>query len=314
MEEDRRLFESAFRVTRIHHGRFFDFYLPGMIRYGGKRGRYPAVSITGDRCTLRCEHCRGRLLEPMIKVTGPGELLKKAGLLLKNGIYGLLLSGGCDAKGSLPWSTYAGAIARIHDRTPLYLSAHVGFPDPETCLVLKDIGIQQGLIDVMGDEITASEIYHLEGLHTVIRALEGIHESRLSLVPHIVAGLRYGKMDAEEKALEIISRFKPAALVIVVLTPLKGTPMSRVSPPSALQIGRLIARARLLLPEIPISLGCERPRNREGAVMETYAVQAGATRMAVWSEEAVAECERLGLCPRFQATCCSLAFDARYRF
>jgi uncharacterized radical SAM superfamily protein len=63
-----------------------------------------------------------------------------------------------------------------------------------------------------------------------------------------------------------------------------------------------------LMPEIPIALGCERPRNKEGAMMEMIAIRTGATRMAVWSDEILEDARNLGLIPRFQSTCCSLDF------
>lgn len=312
--EDSGLLQEAWEVTRANHSREFTFYLPGMVRYGRERGRYPAVSITGDRCRLLCEHCKGKLLEPMIKISGPEGLVEKGRRLKKNGAQGILLSGGSDEQGRLPWEPYYEAIKRVEDETGLFLSAHVGFPDRDTCRRLKAAGVKQALIDVMGDRETARRIYHLEGLQTVIAAMESIAESGLQFVPHVVTGLFYGNMRAEYKALEIIRRYKPSALVIVVLTPLKGTAMAELSPPSPLEVGRLLARARLMMPEVPISLGCERPRNRQGLVMEKLAVRAGANRMAVWSKEAIEEAESLGLRTRFQPTCCSVDFTEDFSY
>jgi hypothetical protein len=178
---------------------------------------------------------------------------------------------------------------------------------------LKKNGVRQALVDVMGDEETASSVYHLGGLQTVRDALESISQSGLQLAPHIVAGLHYGRMKGEEEALQMLSRYDPAVLVVVVLTALKGTPMAGIKPPSPLEVARLIAKARLLMPHLPISLGCERPRNKEGTELEKLALRAGITRMAVWSEEALEEASRLGLSSRFQPTCCSVDFAENYR-
>jgi hypothetical protein len=311
--EDERLFDEAFRTARANHGRGITFYLPGMIRYENERGRYPAISLTGNRCELQCEHCKGRLLDPMIPVTEPDDLIRKAASLQKRGAHGILLSGGSDRQGRLPWAKYAEAIRTTAETTGLYLSAHVGFPDLDTCRQLKNSGVRQALIDVMGDDETVREVYHLKGLETVGHALESISLGGLQLVPHIVAGLDYGRIKGEEEAMRIVSRHQPAALVVVVLTGLKGTPMAGVRPPSPLEVARLIAKARLLMPRLPISLGCERPRNKQGTEMEKLALRAGVTRMAVWSEEALEEASRLGLSPRFQSTCCSVDFTDSFR-
>lgn len=306
--KDRELFQAAWDATRKERGSDFTFYLPGMIRYGRTRGRYPAVSITGTRCDLLCEHCKGRLLQPMIQVPDPDKLPGVARKLKKGGALGLLLSGGADISGRLPWDNFYDALTAAYEETGLFMSAHVGFPDRETCRRLKQAGIQQALLDVIGDRETATRVYHLKGEAVVLDALEAVSRSGLATAPHVVAGLYYGRLGSEKKALEIISRNKPDVVVIVVLSPLKGTPMAAAVPPSPLEVARLIAEARLLMPQVPIALGCERPRNRQGLLLERLALRAGATRMSVWSEEAIQEARSLGLKPRFQLTCCSVPF------
>ncbi|MBN2031634.1 MAG: hypothetical protein JW836_00035 [Deltaproteobacteria bacterium] len=311
---DKALFEEAWGSARARHGNDFTFYLPGMIRYGSTRGRYPAVSITGSRCDLLCKHCMGLLLKPMIHVSDPARLPCVARKLKENKMLGLLLSGGADRSGKLPWDKFYDPITRAYEETGLFMSAHVGFPDQETCLRLKQAGVKQALMDVIGDRETATQVYHLKSESVVPDALESISRSGLALAPHVVAGLYYGRLEGEKKALEMISRYHPDVLVIVVLSPLKGTPMASAVPPSALEVARLIAEARLLMPEVPIALGCERPRNRQGWVMEKLAIRAGATRMSVWSDEAIQESIRLGLKPRFQLTCCSVPFREDFAY
>jgi uncharacterized radical SAM superfamily protein len=314
---DRELFNQAWRVARDHHGDKVTFYLPGMIRYGNLRGLYPAISLTGEQCELLCEHCKGLLLKPMIQVTGPEALVDKCENLARSGRVGVLLSGGSDREGRIPWERFYDAISTIKSKTGLFISVHSGFLDRATATGLKQAGVDQALIDIMGDEETAREVYHLDGLHTVIASLENLVSAGIEVVPHIVAGLMYGRMQGEYDALGTIERFRPASLVIVVLTPLKGTPMSGVSPPSPAEIARLIATARLMMPRVPISLGCERPRIGEGQAMEELAIQAGVTRMAVWSSNTVDLAVSLGLQPRFQPTCCSVPyredFSTRFR-
>jgi uncharacterized radical SAM superfamily protein len=309
---DRELFDEAFKVAREHHGDEMTFYLPGMIRYGNLRGLYPALSLTGDGCELLCEHCKGLLLKPMISVTDPEDLVMKCRNLARTGRVGVLLSGGSDRKGRIQWERFYDAISEVKSETRLFISVHSGFLDLTTAARLKRAGVDQALIDVMGDEETARDIYHLDGLYTVIDSLESLVISGLEVVPHIVAGLMYGRMQAEYEALRTIARFPPASLVIVVLTPLKGTPMSGVTPPSPEEIARLIATARLMMPSVPISLGCERPRTGDGQVMEELAVHAGATRMALWSDKTVDLAISLGLRPRFQPTCCSVAYREEF--
>ncbi|MBW2002029.1 MAG: radical SAM protein [Deltaproteobacteria bacterium] len=307
-KKDRDLFDQAWNITRENHGSSFTFYLPGMIRYGKMRGLYPALSLTGDRCQLLCEHCKGLLLKPMIKAEDPETLITKCRKLAHSGHPGVLLSGGSDREGRLPWKKFYQAIQKIKTETDLFLSVHSGFLDFNTAVALKEAGVDQALIDVMGDEETAKKIYHLDSLQTVITSLENLFQSGLDVVPHVVAGLMHGKIQGEYNALHIIRRFNPSSFVIVVLTPLKGTPMEDVAPPSPIEVARLIASARVMMPYTPISLGCERPRNRQGQRMEELAIYAGATKMAVWSKKTIDLALNLGLIPRFQPTCCSVPY------
>ena len=312
-KEDRDLFNRAWEITRKNHESDFTFYLPGMIRYGSIRGRYPALSLTGDRCELQCEHCKGLLLKPMIPADTPEALVEKCLNLARSGHIGVLLSGGSDRKGRLPWNEFLGAISRVRSETGLFISVHCGFLDLETAAALKGAGVDQALIDVMGDEDTARNIYHLEGLQEVVNSLRALSRAELDVVPHIVAGLNYGRIQGEYEALGIILRFQPSALVVVILTPLKGTPMAHVPPLPPIEVGRLIARARVMMPNIPISLGCERPRNKENELMEALAIYAGATRMATWSEKTVELAVELGLKPRLQSTCCSVPYRQDFK-
>ena len=307
-ERDKHLFYQAWKIAREEFGNGFTFYLPGMMRCGNMRGLYPAISITGNNCQLMCEHCKGRLLMPMIQISSPEILVQKCLNLAHSGRVGVLLSGGSDKKGRLPWEKFFSAIAKIKSETGLFLSVHSGFVSNSQAVGLKDAGVDQALIDVIGDDETAREIYHLDGLNNVITSLDNLFRAGIEVIPHIVSGLMYGKMQGEYEALEIIKDYNPDAIVIVVLTPLKGTPMSDVSSPSPIEIGRLIVRARLIMPGMHISLGCERPRNTEGQLMEELAMFAGATRMAIWSEKTIKTAVNLGLKPFFQRTCCSLPY------
>jgi uncharacterized radical SAM superfamily protein len=311
-ERERDLFLQAWKVARDHHGDNITFYLPGMIRYGQMRGLYPALSLTGDRCWLQCEHCKGLLLKPMIGVPSPKALMEKCLNLARSGRLGVLLSGGSDPEGRLPWKEFNQGISYIRSDTNLFISIHSGFLDFDTAFALKEAGVDQALIDVMGDEETATTIYHLDGLQRVIDSLENLFAAGLDVVPHIVAGLMYGAIQGEYEALRIIRPFEPSCLVIVALTPLKGTPMSDISSPLPIEIARLIATARLMMPHTPISLGCERPRTREGQLTEELAIYAGITRMAVWSKKTVDLAISLGLKPRFQPTCCSVPYREDY--
>lgn len=300
------LLEQARRISWDRFGKKITFYLPGMFTIDGETGKYPALSITGSSCALNCDHCGARILETMIDVSSPEQLIEQCERLARNGAVGCLISGGSNADGRLPWDVFAPAIREIKDKTGLFVSVHTGLLDGEYAHMLKEAGIDQALIDVVGDQETFSKIYRIDdGFWRIEETLAALKEACIQTIPHIVVGLNYGEISGEYKALELIRRYGPACLVIVVFMPIAGTKMESVSPPAAEKVAELIAAARLSMPDTHISLGCARPRSNYSERLEELAVDAGVNRMALWSEKALNRARRYGLDIQFTKTCCS---------
>jgi len=290
-----------------NQGREITFYLPGMFISDNRTGKYPAISITGSECSLQCDHCRARILEPMIPATSPGGLVETCLGLAANGHIGVLISGGCDRSGRLPWNSFAAAVKEIKRKTDLFISVHSGIIDHPTALALKDAGVDQALIDVIGDDLTFKDIYHVDfGVERIRESLEALQAAGLAIIPHIVCGLHYGRIRGEKTAVEIISQFPAVAqVVIVALMRLRGTPLWGTRPVAAEAVAGIIAATRFKMPQVEISLGCARQRGNTS--LEILAIDAGVNRMAIPSEEAVARAKELGLKIHYQRTCCSVS-------
>lgn len=287
-------------------GRQVTFYLPGMFRDGAERGLYPAVSLTGDACALRCDHCRGSILRDMPAVATPEALVEKGMELARAGMRGLLVTGGSDIQGALPWGEFLDGIAHLKRHTTLKISIHSGVLDGAMARRLKDAGVDQALVDVVGSAETLREVCHLPpSLELVQGTLEALFGAGLDVVPHVVVGLHYGKMAGEERALRMIAPYRPRAMVLVVIMPLKGTAMEEVGSPDDEDIAKVFIEARRRLPDSHISLGCARPRGRASERIELIALDAGFNRMALPSETAQRHAARYGLSLHHQKTCCS---------
>ncbi|MFH0957878.1 MAG: radical SAM protein [Pseudomonadota bacterium] len=300
-------FIEAWNLSRTRYGFDIIFYQPGMFVVDGKRGAYPAASITGPNCELNCSHCDGKLLENMVPCFDGAALVNFAKRAEAKGDKGILVSGGCDRHGSLPWPEFTEAIRQIHDETNLVVTIHTGQIDLNQAQKLKDAGVKQALIDVLGSDSTAKEIFHLtEGITSIVRSLDALHVAGLEVVPHIVHGIHYGTEKGEMKALEIISNYPVSKYVIVVFTPLKGTKMAWVKPPTPLDVASFIAKARMTLPHMKCSLGCARPGGRYRKELDRLAIRAGINSMAVGSDESIFEATKLGLNVIRKFTCCSL--------
>ena len=289
-------------------GKRITFFLPGMFRCDGVYGKYPAVSITGTECALSCDHCKGTLLHSMISATTPALLIEKCMFLSEKGNHGVLISGGCDEEGRLPWNNFIPAIRKIKEKTGLFISVHCGLLDDATALELKEAGVDQALIDVIGDDDTYRSIYHVTfGVARIASTLESLQKARLPVTPHIVCGLHYGRIRGEKKAIEMISRFDPEQVVIVSYMKIPGADRSKFVLPGAEEVAGIIAQTRFRMPEVRISLGCARERGN--TLLEILAIDAGVNRMAIPSDEAIQRAVDYGLETRYQRTCCSVSRD-----
>lgn len=291
-----------------HFGKKIVFYLPGMFVQNGISGKYPAISITGNECALMCDHCHGKLLTSMIQAPGPEKLIDICLALDAKENNGVLLSGGCDVSGRLPWDQFIPAIKEIKQRTNLFVSIHSGLINEKEALGLKQAGVDQALIDIIGDNETFQRMYHVPfGVERTLDTMACLERAGLPVIPHIVCGLNYGIIQGESKAVEMIADFKVEQLVIVSLMSIPGTPACRAVPPAAEAVADIIVQARTKMPATRISLGCA--RRRGDYFLETLAIDAGVNRMALPSDEAVARARHYGLEIHYQKTCCSVTRD-----
>lgn len=301
------LLDRAWDVSRARHGNVLTVYVPGMFVVNGRRGRYRAVSITGSRCDLDCRHCKGLLLKTMPHAVEPEGLLDFGLRAAAGGDYGILVTGGCDAEGRLPWNRFTPAIRTLKSRTNLIVTVHAGQVNDAEARALKDAGVDQALVDVIGDDSTARDIYHLrDGVAVIRRTMDSLAGAGLEIVPHILCGLHFGRFKGEYAALEILADYPLKKYVVVVIMPFRGTPMAGISPPDPEESARFVAEARLRLPELQGGLGCARPRGRYRRDLDIMAVRAGINSLALPSDRALDEAEKRGLRVVYRETCCSL--------
>lgn len=298
----------AREISWHHLGKKIVFYLPGMFLLNNVRGKYPAISITGSQCALMCDHCQGKILDAMLQASSPEKLIAICLELDSKGNHGVLISGGCDLSGRLPWGRFLTAIREIKQRTNLSVSIHSGLVNEKEAADLKQAGVDQTLIDVIGDDETFQKLYHLPfGVERIHDAMACLERAGLPVIPHIVCGLNYGTIKGEDRAIEMIADFKIEQLVVLSLMTIPGTPAWRATPPAAEAVAELIVQARIKMPSTRISLGCA--RRRGDYLLETLAIDAGVNRMALPSDEAIARARSYDLEIYYQKTCCSATRD-----
>ncbi|MEE8431990.1 MAG: radical SAM protein [Candidatus Desulfatibia sp.] len=269
---------------------------------------FPAVSITGGECMLRCEHCRGKLLEPMIPATTPTDLLETAASLASQNAEGILISGGSDRGNRIPFKDFLWAIEKIKNTYDLRIAVHTGLIDSRDARGLSDAGVDTAMIDVIGSDETISHIYHLDkSVEDFEASLENLCSTSMKVAPHIVLGLHYGKMLGEWKALEIVARHSAETLIVVVAMPYYAKDPSKFPAPPAEEVGKFLAECRRKLPEKEIALGCARPGGEYRQRTDLYALAAGVDGIAFPADGTLEAAGKLGLKAEVSYACCSMS-------
>lgn len=303
--------QKAQELRRANFDKKIHFYAPSFMyyktsHYCSSPADFPTISVTGKGCGLKCKHCGGRVLETMYPAETPEKLFELCALLRRNGALGCLISGGCLPDGTVPLAKFAEAIGKVKHELGLTVFVHTGIVDYETADALKRACVDGALIDIIGSDETISEIYKLNvTVEDYENSLRALHQAGITFVPHIIVGLHYGKLRGELHALEMVSKYEPSAVVVIAFMPIRGTEMSNVKPPEPLDIAKVIAAARLMLPTTPIVLGCMRPKGKHRARTDVLAIKAGVNAIAFPTEDAVRFAESQGCVAVFSSLCCA---------
>ena len=292
----------------------FKSYQTSELKTCGKNA-WPAVSITGGDCKLQCDHCKASILEPMIPARTPEELWRVVNEIIEDGAQGMLLTGGSNHRNEVEYAPHYDTIRRIKDEFPQFrIAVHAALVDDDAALSMEQAGIDVAMMDVIGAQETITRVYHLRRSVADFEAtLESLVRTRMKVVPHIVIGLHYGRMLGEWKALEIIRRHLPDAVVLVVVMPFYASEKKPFATPDSGEVGHFFRAARAALPATPLLLGCARPPGEARMQIDTYAVMAGLDGIAHPADGAVELAARLGRRVRVTPACCSIVVGDEVR-
>lgn len=274
---------------------------------------FPSISVTGNSCSLMCQHCRGKLLERLIHATTNEGLERKAILLHRKGAKGILLTGGCDERGCVPIKNLIPAIKKLKEETDLIIIAHTGFISPEEAGLLKNSGLDGIGFDVMGDMTSVSEVYGLRvSEKEYMDSLQAISRSGLFIFPHVCVGIHFGKLSGEYRALEMIRTIMPTAVIITGLMPVAGTPMENIRPdPSDFE--NVLKKAIRMFPHTPVLLGCAHSSGKDRADIEKMALLCGVSGIAAPAMNTIKYAQENGYEINFYGSCCGLIPDEKMK-
>jgi uncharacterized radical SAM superfamily protein len=299
---------EAFRIREQNFGKEITFSFPDIISHRSRELRFAAISVTGGHCDLRCAHCKGKLLESMIPAVNAETFSRSVDHLRLKGAHGILVSGGADRNGEVPLEEFIPPIKTLKQNDPQFrVIVHTGLIRKETAEKLKEAAVDQILIDVIGDEDTIREVYHLDkSVEDYEEALWMLKEMGHRLAPHIIIGHHFGEIRGEWRALEMVTRVAVETIVLVVLKNLQPDGENLFKVPDPEEISKISAIARILNPGIPIRMGCIRPADPRKAAMEKGAIDSGINTIAYPLQGTIDYAKEIGLDSKFIEMCCSL--------
>ena len=274
--------------------------------YRNRPCSFAALSVTGRRCERCCPHCGGLLLHDMLDAGTTEAFRCCVDKAAEAGCAGLLVSGGSDESGEVPVLLFAGEVAYAKNKG-LKAVVHTGLTSRETAMALREAGADQILPDVIGSESTIRDVYGLKKRpEDYYASLLACKEAGIPSAPHIVIGLDYGRIDGEYRAVDLARAAGAEKLILVVLTPRRGTAMQGLPPPPLSETLQVMAYAADAFGGDRIALGCARPPVYSAA-LEKAAVDLGFRAIAYPRAETIRYASGLGLEPIFIEECCSLA-------
>ena len=270
--------------------------------------RFIAVSLMGSSCRLMCDHCRTRMLKALHRASTPERFLLLCENMHARGCRGMLLTGGCDRDGTIPLPPFASAAREARERWGYRFAAHTKLVTDDFARAAVAAGIDPLMVDVVGDEDSLHEVYHLRkhSLEDVERSLDRAEAHGLRLAPHIMIGLARGRVVGERRALKMLQGRPLAALAIVAFTPLRHTPMAdvKIDLPAVLEI---LEEARQAFPDTRLSLGCAKTGGKMQRQLEERALELGYDAIAYPSEGVIARAREMGYEVTLSEACCALA-------
>jgi uncharacterized radical SAM superfamily protein len=300
--------------TNAGAGRTIRFSTPTFKAYsscdvdGCSSNAFPAFSVTAAGCALMCDHCQAKILEPMIPATSPEMLERKVrAMVATQDLRGFLLSGGSTKRNEIKYERFYPVVEALKRDFPyLRIAIHSALLDERRARSMEAAGVDTAMMDVIGSQDTIRDVYHLDRpVEDFEATLAALASTSMEVVPHIVIGLHYGRIEGEPRALDIVARHRISSLVLVVVMPFYAKPGTFVTP-RAEDVGRIFVEARARLPHREVLLGCARPPGMHRRVTDAYAVAAGLDGIAFPAEGTLAVAHALGRSVVQEHACCSI--------
>jgi uncharacterized radical SAM superfamily protein len=287
------------------------FYMPNIIKYKTKEitncenNKFPAITITGRECALNCKHCEKKFLETLFDASNPDDLFKFAENLYNEKGKGFLITGGSNQEGYVNIKEHYETISKIKQKFKFQIALHSGLITEENIEYIKKSNVDLVMIDIIGDNKTIKEIYHLDKkVEDFENSLKLLQENKINFAPHVLIGLYNGKLGGEKNAIDIISKYQEylKKLVLIVYRPLSHYKKNLT--PKYNDIKDIFEYTKENINK-EISLGCARPFGKLRYEIDKLAVDLGFSSIAYPAEDILSYCILNEIEFHIENICCS---------
>lgn len=258
---------------------------------------HPTVSVTGDRCDLRCPHCMGHYLRGMVPLTTSDSVVSYVDSA-SDEVESITFSGGCDMRGSVPLLLVEKGLKYAADNG-MRVCAHTGFQKDEEIRRLIDAGVTDFLIDLHQDpEIIRNVLGIPREPGEYSDLIDSILEHGGKVTVHLCFG--FGKVDYE-LSKELMKRKGIREITVLTLVPTEGTCIED----SVIAEDTVVDCIRDLIDSgFEVTLGCMRDRSLRG--LEKKSIDLGVRKIANPSTDTELYASEKGLSIVKKNTCCCL--------
>ena len=287
----KNLVQEAWKVRKAHFADEIVFDYPTQTE---------SITLTGQSCALNCAHCGGHYLKGMRNVE---EIQIHGDLNASYPFRSALVSGGCTPEGKVPFAQHLEFLHKL--KQDVRLNFHVGLLNRDEIALLKGLADVVSF-DFVADRTTINEVYGLEqGPEDYRRVYLGLRDV-VPVMPHLTLGLKGGEWCGEEEALDELQELGFDGLIFNVFIPTPGTRYAQRQPLPVEEVVRFLARARIRFPDVPLALGCMRPKGRYRLILDEAAVTLGMNRLVIPTPGARRVADELGLRVIRGEECCAL--------
>jgi uncharacterized radical SAM superfamily protein len=232
----------------------------------------------------------------MVPAVTDEQVLRTAENILRAGGKGMLLSGGCDVRGSVPLPSFAGTIRKVVDMG-LEINVHAGFMTEDEASALVSAGVKEFSVDVHQDPVVIRSVLNLDRRpEDYCELLRTIIDAGGRPMPHITAG--FGVLDLYNSAL-VVKDLGICSAVLLTLVPTKGTMFEE-----SFLTGSAILDAVDMMRELGLDviLGCMRDRSIRS--LEIDCIKHGVRKVANMSRATLRWAEENGFTVEVDNRCC----------